>query len=109
MYNGHEEIINYCAINNTEEYNRNKVFEELAEFQQVVAKLKTKASDNPSKPEKSELIKEFGDLVYRSMIYIKQQFPEYSLEEVADNIGKHIDKKLTKLEGYSKTKYKGGL
>ena len=108
----HDKIINLCAIDNPPGYNKDKILEEMSEFQQVMLKLITKHPDN--RPDKVELIKEFGDLVYRGMIYLYQEFPEFELEELVDKVNARIDKKLKEMETYRKDdvyneKYKGTL
>lgn len=104
------DIINHCASVNDENFNRNKILEEVAEFQEVAVKLATKSNSNPKRPDKEELIKEFGDVVYRGIIYLRQQFPELSLEQLLGKIDDRIDKKLSNLERYKKENlYKTGL
>ena len=110
MNEEYKDIINHCAATNTPEFNFNKVIEEIAEFQEVMAKIRTKASSNPAKPKREELVKEYGDLLYRGMIYLKGEFPELTLEEVVGKVQKRIDKKLTDLaEWHKENLYKGGL
>lgn len=105
-----EQIINHCASTNTPEYNRTKVFEEIAEFQEIIAKTATKHVDHPKRVDKDELIKEFGDLVYRSIIYLKHEFPEMSVSEILSKVDARIEKKLTNLEEWSLSKsQQGGL
>jgi phosphoribosyl-ATP pyrophosphohydrolase len=105
-----KEIIEHCASTNTEEFNFNKTLEEIAEFQEVMTKLKTKHPDNPTKPKKEELVKEFGDLIYRGIVYLKQQFPDMSVLELIDKVEARIEKKLSNLEEWRKADlYKSGL
>lgn len=104
------EIIDFCAVKNTPEFNTIKVLEEIAEFQEVVTKIVTKHPNNPDKPQKEELIKEFGDLIYRGIVYLKQQFPNMSIKDIDDALQARIEKKLSKLEEYRKDElYKNGL
>lgn len=63
-------ILEICASVNTKEYNFNKALEEAIEFQEVLVKLQTKHPDNPRRPKKEELIKEYGDLIYRGLIVL---------------------------------------
>ena len=105
-----QEIINHCASTNTEEFNFNKALEEIAEFQEVMTKLKTKHPDNPTKPKKDELIKEFGDLIYRGIVYLKQQFPDMSVIEIVEKVEARIEKKLSNLESWkAEGLYSSGL
>lgn len=105
-----DEIIEYCAKNNKFGYNSDKAIEEAIEFAEVVVKLKTKHKDNPKRPDKEEALKEYGDFVYRGMIYLKSLFPEKSLDEISEDVSEHIYSKLDKLVQYKEQgKYKGGL
>ncbi len=97
-----KEIIEHCANNNPSEFNLMKVLEEMAEFQEVATKLATKHPSNPDKPKKEELVKEFGDLIYRGIVYLKQQLPETSLKEIEEQLEARIVKKLSNLEKYKK-------
>jgi phosphoribosyl-ATP pyrophosphohydrolase len=107
---GKAEIINHCASSNSECFNLLKVLEEIGEFQEVATKLSTKHPDNPEKPKKEELIKEFGDLIYRGVVYLKQQFPELSVQEIEEKLDARVGKKLSKLEEWKKDGlYKTGL
>lgn len=103
-------IIEYCANSNTPSFNLLKVLEEMAEFQEVATKIETKHPNNPDKPKKEELVKEFGDLIYRGIVYLKQIMPETSLEEIEKLLEARINKKLSNLEKYKKEGlYKDGL
>lgn len=103
-------IIDHCASSNTEEFNRTKVFEEISEFQEVMTKIVTKHPNNPDKPKKTELIKEFGDVVYRGLIYLRQQFPEFTASEIMEQVEARMTKKLSNLEEWKKEKlYEKGL
>jgi phosphoribosyl-ATP pyrophosphohydrolase len=104
VFNEKAEIIEHCADNNEPEYNFNKVIEEIAEFQEAIVKQKTKHPDNPAKPAKKNMIKEFGDLIYRSVIYLKQEFPELELHELMMKIEFRIEEKLEGLEEVKKEK-----
>lgn len=97
-------IINRCCEINDPEYNFHKIIEELAEFQEAIVKQKTKHPDNPDKPSKKSMIKEFGDVMYRGVIYLMQEFPDYTLEELLKEIEKRIDSKLEALEDVQKEK-----
>jgi len=110
VFENKQEIIEHCASTNTEEFNFNKTLEEVAEFQEVMTKLKTKHPTNSSRPKKEELVKEFGDLMYRGIVYLKQQFPEMTLLELIDKIEARIEKKLSHLEEWKRADlYKSGL
>jgi len=104
------DILNHCANNNTEEFNRNKAVEEATEFNEVVLKYVTKNPLNEKRPDKEEFIKEFGDFVYRGFIFLKQQFPELSNTNLIYKIKERIETKLDNLIDYNeKGKYEGGL
>ena len=104
------EIVDHCAENNKGEFNFEKMIEELAEFQEVTAKIRTKHPNNPDRPKRDEIVKEFGDLIYRGIIYIKCQFPDITLPELMDKIEARIHKKLTNLEEYKNLgRYNAGL
>lgn len=103
-------IINCCCETNTPDFNFQKVIEEIAEFQEAIVKQKTKRADNPDKPPKKNMIKEFGDLMYRGVIYLLQEFPELTLEELMDKIEKRVEEKLDELsEVHAKKERKGYL
>lgn len=109
-FENHREIIQHCAENNTEDYNFTKLMEEMAEFQQVVAKIKSKNINNPDRPKKEEMIKEFGDVLYRGMIYLRSQFHDMMYTELLEKIDARVEKKLTSMESYKKLgQYKSGL
>ena len=97
-------IIHRCAQDNDPEYNFHKIIEELAEFQEAIVKQKTKHPDNPDKPSKISMIKEFGDVIYRGIIYLHQEFPEMGLLELLRKVDERIDKKLSALEEVEKEK-----
>lgn len=102
-------LLEHCAQSNSLQYNRYKILEELAEFMEVIIKRETKDEGNPRKPVKKELIKEFGDVIYRGIIYLLQEFP-LNPEELTEEIQKHIELKLDKLEVWrNEGTYKGGL
>ena len=104
------EIIQHCAEDNTEDFNFTKVIEELAEFQEVISKIRTKSPSNPDRPKKEEMIKEFGDVLYRSIIYLRSQFHDIGYLELLEKVEARIEKKLTSLEEYKKLgRYSSGL
>lgn len=106
----HKELIEHCSSKNTESFNCNKSLEEMTEFAEVVIKRQTKHPTNPKVPKKEEYIKEFGDVIYRGFVVLKQQFPELSVEEIFSHLNEHIDGKLTRLQKWKdEDKYKGGL
>lgn len=106
----YKDIINHCAKNNPDEYNKDKALEELMEFSEVIIKRQTKSDSNPKKPKKEELIKEFGDVIYRDIIYLVQEHPELFLEEVLQDVKKHIEHKLDNMIEYQKTgQYLSGI
>lgn len=110
MFRGHEKLLQYCAEKNTPEFNQNKATEEVVEFMEVIIKRQTKHKDNPKKPKKDELIKEFGDVIYRGFIYLMQEFPEISQKELLGAIKSHIGDKLTQLQEWKEQgKYDNGL
>ena len=94
--------------NNTESFTMFKVFEEMAEFQEVLTKLKTKRSDK--KPPLEEALKEYGDVVYRGLFALLALNPEASVDQITSAVETHIGNKLTKLNEYlALGKYKGEL
>lgn len=105
-----EEIIDFCAKNNAPVFNYNKAIEETTEFNEVLIKLQTKHPDNPKYPDKNEVLKEYGDMVYRGFIAIKTLFPDYSSIVLKGEIDAHIEMKLLKLIKYkNEGKYTMGL
>lgn len=108
--NDHQEIMEFCAKNNPSSYNYNKALEELIELQEVIVKMQTKHPSNPKAPDKKELIKEFGDVIYRCKIMLMDVFPDMTQQDLEKEVNEHISKKLTNLEKYkNKGTYKGGL
>jgi hypothetical protein len=94
--------------NNSQTYTMYKVFEEMAEFQEVLTKLQTKRSDK--KPPLEEAIKEYGDVVYRGLFALLALNPEASVEQITKAVETHISSKLIKLnECLTLGKYKGEL
>jgi phosphoribosyl-ATP pyrophosphohydrolase len=105
-----EVIITHCAETNKDGFNLIKVLEEISEFQEVATKIETKHPSNPSKPKKEQLIKEFGDLVYRGLVYLKEKFPEMSIPQLIEEIDARMEKKLSNLEEWKRDNlYKQGL
>lgn len=105
-----EKTIVYCAVNNNASYNFNKALEECVEFSEVIIKLQTKDPNNEKYPDKNEAIKEFGDLFYRGLIALKTIFPEKKLSIITEEINKHIEYKLNKIDEYVKDrKYNHGV
>lgn len=103
-----DEIMEFCAKNNTKEFNLLKAIEECNEFSEVLIKLQTKSKDK--QPDLNEAIKEFGDVFYRGTIALMALFPNLSLELLGDEIDAHINYKLQKLINYkTEGKYTGGL
>lgn len=90
------DFLKELAKNNDEQYNFNKSLEESAEFQEVLLKYITKHPD--VKPDKKEILKEYSDFIYRGLITLLTLFPEKSQIEIMEDINKHINKKLSKLE-----------
>lgn len=104
------DLMVFCAKNNAPEFNRSKALEEAAEFMEAVLKYQTKHPENPKRPEKTEMLKEYGDFLYRGFILLIQEFPELTLKELGDAIEKHVEEKLSKLESYKDAgKYTNGL
>lgn len=105
-----KDILDFCATNNSDSFNYNKAVEELIELQEVLVKRQTKHKYNPKRPDKQELIKEFGDVIYRNLIVLMQDFPELDTDTIMYHVQEYINYKLMKLEEYKKEgKYKGGL
>jgi hypothetical protein len=103
-----DEILNFCANNNTKEFNLLKAIEECNEFSEVLIKLQTKSEDK--KPNLDEAIKEFGDVHYRGVIALLSLFPNLSIELLIREVDNHIHYKLQKLINYkTEGKYTGGL
>ena len=104
------ELLQFCATNNTPEFNRNKAMEEATEFNEAVLKYETKHPDNPKRPPREEILKEYGDFLYRGHILLIQLFPELSSDDIVQNIMGHVKMKLNKLSDYKKEgKYTKGL
>lgn len=103
-----EALLSYLAHSNSDNFNYNKALEEAIEFQEVIVKMQTKIPER--QPDPKELIKEYGDFVYRGLIAILTKFPEMTVKEAQQQVEKHIEMKLGRLEVYRKEgKYKGGL
>jgi len=103
-------MLHVMAEENSVEYNFKKVVEELFEFGEAITKLETKHETNPKKPESNEAIKEFGDVIFRGVVYLMNIFPDQTVEEIQQRVNDHINYKLQKLEGYYEEKlYQGGL
>lgn len=110
MFRGHEKLMKHCSLKNSPEFNKDKALEEAAEFMEAVLKRQTKHKDNPKKPKKDELLKEYGDFIYRGFIYLMQENPEITQKELMDAVKNHIGDKLTLLQGYKDdNKYDNGL
>lgn len=106
----YKEIIHFCATNNSVEFNTLKAIEEATEFNEALVKYQTKHPDNAKRPPKIEILKEYGDFMYRGMILIKQLFPELNNDQLEEALFAHVQYKLGKLISYKETgKYKGGL
>lgn len=106
----HLELLLHCAKNNPNKFNQDKVLEECVEFMEAIIKRQTKHPNNPKRPDKMELIKEFGYLMYRGTIYLLQEFSEVAPEEIEIELQKHINKKLASLQRWKDNgEYKGGL
>lgn len=104
------EIIEFIATNNSFEFNQNKALEEASEFMEAVLKFSTKHKDNIKRPTRNEILKEYGDFMYRGLVYLKTIYPELSFEMINEKVDNHIVSKLEKLEQYkTEGKYKGGL
>lgn len=105
-----EEILQFCSINNSPAFNLFKANEECIEFQEVLLKLETKAPENEKRPNVSDAIDEFGDVIYRGIIKLKELFPNVATEVLIASIDERINYKLGKLIEYrNQGKYKGGL
>lgn len=105
-----EEILQFCSVNNSTAFNLFKAAEECIEFQEVLLKLETKAPENEKRPDVSEAIDEFGDVIYRGFIKLKELFPDLTSEVLLESIDNRIEYKLGKLIEYrNEGKYKGGL
>lgn len=106
----HLEILEYMAVENPKSFNVLKALEEAVEFQEVLCKLQTKHPNNKKRPDKDELIKEFGDVIYRGLVAIKSEQPDLSYDEIFALAIKRIEFKLDNLIKYkSEGKYQGGL
>lgn len=104
------EILHIVADTNTPEFNKDKALEEAAEFMEAVLKYNTKHKDNPKRPSKDDILKEYGDFIYRGLIYLKTLFPKETFDSINSKVDDHIVYKLEKLEQYYKEgKYKNGL
>lgn len=105
-----KEILEHCAKTNTPEFNRNKALEEATEFMEAMLKRETKSPTNPKRPLKKESLTEYGDFMYRGMIYLMTEFPNHSYEAITEMVNEHIAEKLNKLIAYKRSgKYEGGL
>jgi phosphoribosyl-ATP pyrophosphohydrolase len=106
------DILIELAKINPPEFNYNKAIEEAAEFVEALTKYQTKHPDNPKKPTKEDILKEYADFVYRGLAAVLTVYKDtgVSLDVLADMIEKHVEYKLAKLEQYkAEGKYKGGL
>ena len=69
---------------------KKKALEELVELQEVIIKRQTKPVDGPKRPDKIELIKEFGDVQYRVLIYLAQEFPELTIDQISIKLAERM-------------------
>lgn len=103
-------ILEHCAEFNTFEFNSNKALEEASEFMEALLKYQTKAIDNPKRPSREEILKEYADFQYRGKILLMSLFPELKEENIEKMIEDHKTMKLNKLEFWRRSsKYKNGL
>ena len=110
MYEEQEKIMIYCATTNPAGFNKDKALEESAEFFEAVLKNVTKHPDNPKRPTRDDILDEYADFMYRGMIYLKELFPELTLDDLSDKVGERVETKLNQLiEWKNKGMYKGGL
>jgi len=110
MSKSHDELIAFCAHDNEPTFNFNKALEEAAEFMDATLKYQTKHPDNPKRPPKEEILKEYGDLTYRGLILLKMINPELTLDQIYTKIIDHVSMKLDKLQQYRKDgHYANGL
>ena len=103
-------LLQHCAKNNPAQFNRDKAVEEATEFIEAVTKRQTKHPDNPKRPEKIEILKEYGDFQYRGLILLIQEFPELTFNQILEKVEEHMTKKLTDLQRWKdEGKYNDGL
>jgi hypothetical protein len=106
----HEELLQYMVDNNSAEFNFNKALEESSEFSEALLKYQTKHPDNPKRPAREEILKEYGDFMYRGMISLRVIFKDKTLDEIAEMVRAHMENKLERLAKWrAEGKYKGGL
>lgn len=104
------EVLSYMAVTNPASYNYNKALEECVEFQEVLIKVQTKHPKNPKRPNPQDAIGEYGDTMYRGLVALMNLFPNKSIEQILEEVSKHVDKKLGNLRKYKKEgNYLGGL
>lgn len=103
-----ENLFNHLKNTNNYSFNMNKVVEECIEFSEVIVKLQTKRPEKA--PNKIEALKEYSDLMIRGMVALSCIFPEKTIDEITDDIGRCGMEKLSKLENWRKEQeYLGGL
>lgn len=105
-----QDILSYCAKNNTLEFNAFKAIEETTEFNEALIKFITKHPDNKKRPTKEDILKEAGDVMYRTLIVLANIYNVDDFDKLTNDMLEHVDSKLTKLIEYREQgKYKKGL
>src|SRR6185503_2344484 len=93
-----DEILLFLSKDNDRNYNFDKALEESAEFSEVLLKYKTKHPER--KPDPKKILEEYGDLVLRGFIALLTLYPDSSIEEIKEEVKRHINKKLSKLQKF---------
>ncbi len=101
-----EDMMTFMMKNNTREYTKLKLLEELAEFSEVLLKSINKSPQR--QPSREDIIGEAGDVLLRTFLFMETFKNEDEVFE--DLIDAHIMAKMNRFLGYLKEgKYHSGL